>query len=134
VQLWVDRLGAERIHAVADLLSTRPVEPESNEPRLLVNDRHPIIDQLPLHTTPVDRLAVASPFFGPGAAALSALIPSSRTGSRRAATVPQRAVQGSGHHNRRIFRATSSSSDHIAAYLPAAGLGEGRRLDVMAPC
>ncbi|AVT30216.1 hypothetical protein C6361_12735 [Plantactinospora sp. BC1] len=73
-QLWITTLGRERLHCVADLLTTRPTQPEPDEPLLLTNDRQPLADQLPLPMNPVDRLRVASPFFDPPADALSRLL------------------------------------------------------------
>lgn len=71
--LWIDRLGAERLHAVADLLTARPVRPEAGEPLLLTNDESAIVEQLPFPDR-ADRLVVASPFFDPRALALTELI------------------------------------------------------------
>ncbi|WP_157411414.1 hypothetical protein [Actinoplanes rectilineatus] len=73
-RLWMEPLGAQRLHRVADLLTTRPSRPEPNEPWLITNDQVPIMDQLPLPDHPVDRLVVASPFFDPPADTLTTLI------------------------------------------------------------
>ncbi|MEU4422956.1 hypothetical protein AB0F81_20210 [Actinoplanes sp. NPDC024001] len=73
-QLWMEPLGKQRLYRVADLLTTRPSQREPNEPRLLTNDRAPIVDQLPSPEGRVDRLGVASPFFDPPADALTALL------------------------------------------------------------
>ncbi|MEV0132581.1 hypothetical protein AB0H83_29485 [Dactylosporangium sp. NPDC050688] len=72
--LWIDRLGVERLNAVADLLTARPVQPQAGEPLLLANDQISIIDQLPFPDHPTDLLVVAAPFFDPGAVALTELI------------------------------------------------------------
>lgn len=66
-QLWIDPLGQQRLHDVADLLTARPVRAEPDEPVLLTNDLTPIIDQLPRPTADAERLAVAAPFFDPDA-------------------------------------------------------------------
>jgi hypothetical protein len=72
--LWIDNIGAERLAAIADLLTSRPVQAEPLEPQLLTNDQTPIIDQLPTASGGADRLEIASPFFDPPAAALTALL------------------------------------------------------------
>ncbi|GIF25721.1 hypothetical protein BJ973_003998 [Actinoplanes tereljensis] len=72
--LWITPLGRERLHRVADLLTTRPTRPEPDEPLLLTNDRQPILDQIPGPDGPVDWLGIASPFFDPPADALAMML------------------------------------------------------------
>ncbi|MEV4343528.1 hypothetical protein AB0J83_03480 [Actinoplanes sp. NPDC049596] len=73
-RLWITPLGRERLHRVADLLTTRPTRPESAEPLLLTNDGQPILDQIPGPDGPVDWLGIASPFFDPPADALAMML------------------------------------------------------------
>ncbi|WP_433065500.1 hypothetical protein [Dactylosporangium sp. CS-033363] len=63
-QLWIEPIGAERLEAVAALLTARPHEGEHDEPMLLANDQVPILEQLPF-SPGADRLSVAAPAFDP---------------------------------------------------------------------
>ncbi|SCF19411.1 hypothetical protein GA0074696_3333 [Micromonospora purpureochromogenes] len=72
--VWMEDLGQERLERVADLLTTRPADAEPGQPLLVTTAVRPIVEQLPVPDSPVTSLAVAAPFFDPGAAALGRLV------------------------------------------------------------
>ncbi|MGI5241289.1 hypothetical protein [Dactylosporangium sp. CA-139066] len=81
-QLWIEAVGAERLAAVADLLTARPHAAEHDEPMLLTNDVVPIVEQLPFPSG-ADRLSIAAPEFDPAGRALGEIARSVRAARTR---------------------------------------------------
>ncbi|MEV6932441.1 hypothetical protein AB0M46_49225, partial [Dactylosporangium sp. NPDC051485] len=81
-QLWIEPADAERLAAVAKLLTARPHAAEADEPLLLTNDQVPIVEQLPFPSG-ADRLSLCAPAFDPAGQTLAEIVRDVRPASTR---------------------------------------------------